>query len=158
MRERERERESVCVCVCVCVEGGGDLVARGVGQGRSLGVGVWRLGDWGVGVCKCKQCRLQPTPTLDPHKNTTQSATQPRTQSLSTRPQQERDPPKNPNPWCGAPVLARLARGRTDRLTSGVTSPLQGAEVQNPMFSPLKRVRDPGGQNDAFVPWLSGQG
>ena len=32
------------------------------------------------------------------------------------------------------PPLARKVRGQTNRLTSGVTSPLQGAEVQSPLF------------------------
>ena len=41
-------------------------------------------------------------------------------------------------------VLGRIARGQRNRLTSRVTSPLQEAEVQNPLFSPLKRGRDPG--------------
>ena len=38
------------------------------------------------------------------------------------------------------------SQGANERLTSGVTSPLQGAEVQNPLFSPLKRGCDPGSQ------------
>ena len=33
-------------------------------------------------------------------------------------------------------TLGQIARGQTNLLTSGVTSPLQVAEVQNPLFTP----------------------
>ena len=39
-----------------------------------------------------------------------------------------------------------MAGEQTKCLTSGVTSPLQGAAVKNPLFSPLKRGRAPGSQ------------
>jgi len=54
-------------------------------------------------------------------------------------------------PWARA-VLARIARGQTNRLTSGVTSPLQGAEQRTLHFSPLNRGRDPGSQTIGFPP------
>ena len=54
-------------------------------------------------------------------------------------------------------LLARMARGQTHRLTSGVTSPLQGAEVRHPLFSPLKRGRDPGNQKICLPPGYPGK-
>ena len=53
--------------------------------------------------------------------------------------------------------LPRIARGQTNRLLSGVTSPLQGAEVQNPLFSPLKRGCDPGSQTMCLPPGYPGK-
>ena len=50
-------------------------------------------------------------------------------------------------------ILGRIARGQTKRLNSGVASPLQGAEVQNPLFSPLKRGRDPGSKTTPLAIW-----
>ena len=43
-------------------------------------------------------------------------------------------------------LLARIARGQTNRLTSGVTSPLQRDVVRIVRFSFLKRGGDPGRQ------------
>ena len=58
----------------------------------------------------------------------------------------------------GEPVgLSRIARGQANRLTSGVTSPLQGAEETNPLFSPLKRGRDPGKQTMCLPPGCPGE-
>jgi hypothetical protein len=51
--------------------------------------------------------------------------------------------------------LARIARGQRNRLTSGVASPLQGAEQLNLHFSPLKRGRDPGCQTMCLPPGQS---
>ena len=54
--------------------------------------------------------------------------------------------------------LARIARGQTNRLPAGVTSPLQGAGVQHPLFSPLKRGRDLGSQTICLPPRYLGKG
>ena len=54
--------------------------------------------------------------------------------------------------------LGWIARGQTNRLTSGVTSPLSGAKVQNPLFCPLKRGCDPDSHTICLPPWLFGQG
>ena len=43
-------------------------------------------------------------------------------------------------------TLAQIAREHTYRLTSGVTTPLHGAEQLVLYFSPLKRGRDPGSE------------
>ena len=49
------------------------------------------------------------------------------------------------------PSLGRMAKGRTNRLTAWVTSPLQGAEQRILHFSPLNRGHDPGSQT-IFLP------
>ena len=54
-------------------------------------------------------------------------------------------------------ILARIARGQTNRLTFGVTSPLQGAEVRILRFSPLKRGRVPGSQTMCLPPDYPGK-
>ena len=54
-------------------------------------------------------------------------------------------------------ILARIARGQTNRLTSGVTSPLQGAGQQILHVSPLKRGRDPGSQTMCLTPGYPGK-
>ena len=54
-------------------------------------------------------------------------------------------------------AIARIARGQTHRLTSGSTTPLQGAAVQNLLFSPLKRGRDPGSQPICLPPRYPGK-
>ena len=54
--------------------------------------------------------------------------------------------------------LARIARGPTHRLTSGVTSPLQGDEQWIFALEPLEAGTRPQESNDLFAPWLSGQG
>ena len=54
-------------------------------------------------------------------------------------------------------VLARIARGQTHRLTSGVTFPHQGAEQRILHFSPLERGRDPGSQTICLPPGYPGK-
>ena len=53
--------------------------------------------------------------------------------------------------------LPWIALGQTHRLTSGVTSPLQGAEQRILHFSPLNRGRDPGSQTICLPPCYPGQ-
>ena len=55
-------------------------------------------------------------------------------------------------------VLARIAGGQTHRLTSGATSPLEGAEQQILHSSPLKRGRDPGSETICLPPCYPGKG
>ena len=55
-------------------------------------------------------------------------------------------------------IRARIARGQTNRSTSGVTSPLQRAEHQILHFSPLKRGRDPEKQTMCLPPGYPGKG
>ena len=54
--------------------------------------------------------------------------------------------------------LARIVKGQTYRSTSGFTSPLQGAEVPNQLFSPLKWGRDPRSQTICLPPGYPGKG
>ena len=65
----------------------------------------------------------------------------------------------SPSCWKGSPNpnRARIARGETNHLTTGVTFPLQGAEAQNPHFSSLKRGRDPGIQTICLSPRYPGK-
>ena len=65
----------------------------------------------------------------------------------------------SPSCWRGSPNpnRARIARGGKNHLTTGVTSPLQGAEAQNPHFSSLKRGRDPGIQTICLSPRYPGK-
>ena len=49
------------------------------------------------------------------------------------------------------------SQGGKNRLTSGVTSPLQGAELQNLLFSPLKLERDSGSQTICLPPRYPGK-
>ena len=65
--------------------------------------------------------------------------------------------PRAQQPATTSRVHARIARGQTNRSTSGITSPLQGAEVQNPLFSPLKRGRDPESQTMCWPPGYPGE-
>ena len=65
--------------------------------------------------------------------------------------------PRTEHPLSSRDLLARIARGQTNRLISGITSPLQGADVQNPLFSPLKQGRDPGSQTICLPPGYPGK-
>ena len=110
----------------------------GVGCGVwGVGCGVWGVGCgvWGVG-CGVSGLGFEGSP-----------------QGVSLA-----SPCQAPGPFMQSRSgLARNVRGQTDRLTSRVTSPLQGAEVQNPLFSPLKRGRDPGSQTMCLPPGYPGK-
>ena len=73
----------------------------------------------------------------------------PRTRGVPRKPQAQID--------LGVGFLARIARGQTYHLTSGVTSPLQGAEQRILHVIPLKRGRDPGSQTICLPPGYSGK-